>query len=408
MDADEITTSNLIDQLASIRFGNASSQTKKRLERDLKRFRRVTNAEISETAIENWFRPQGADPLRARSIGFLHDYFTHNVKKGSLSAKNQQELYGLIEEFLRPPAYSKSPSTQTASSPVERHDSFVTAMINMILEKGNRGDERELDDFFYCSPSASRQAEDQSYYAMYRHSTTGGILNTFLVLKKPLLDMTTFYSFVMFVRGGPEFHPDVVRESQGLILKYDSCYQLFGYTYRLPNDDARGRGASFEQRLFAKTQPRALEIIALEYADINLDRGLFSGAVMTIGAQNQPVLARGAFLHLGTSQSMKRIISDKTIEPTEMRVDELSEDLRKMVARLQGEGTERFPGKLGREVLRPDWMDVGAKTLAEEILTMTDNAPAWETSPANKDRVDAPHGRGAIETFSKSGNRPRP
>jgi hypothetical protein len=91
-----------------------------------------------------------------------------------------------------------------------------------------------------------------------------------------------------------------------------------------------------------------------------------------------------------------------------MRVEQLADDLRGIVARLDEIGCKKFPSKLGREVERSDWQTEGSNRLAGEILAMLDNTPAWETSGENPNPPKGPHGRGAIETFSRSGTRPRP
>ena len=407
----EVSPETVIDNLAFIRFGSISEESRRRLKRTLKRFRQTARTRISETAIENWFREPGPDhqrshPIRGSSLAFLHEFLTRQIERQRLAAEEQRELYGMVEQFLRPAQLSSAPRSPEN---VRTSDILLSIIVDTILDKGRRAERQEIDDFFYCSPVDGAQTEsDHSFYVLYRYSTTGGIVKMFFVCRRPQRNFTSFYSFRCFLRGGSEFQPDVVRESQGVILKFETCYQFVGFTYRVPGDHVTGAHHGAEGQIRGLLRPRLIEILAAEYGDIDLERGLFPAEMLTMGASNQPLITRVALLHLGTVHSLGRNISHEDVGPTEMRIEHLGDDLRMLVSRLNELGCEKFPSKLGREVARHDWSTEGSDRLTKEIIAMLDNTPAWETSIGNPNLPKELHGRGAIETFSRSGTRPRP
>lgn len=112
----QITGANVLRGLVRLRYGAASPDGRARLQRDLKRFRALSNSKISDTAIDNWFRRGAGGPQRGRSITFLFDYFIRNVTLSGSATKEQKNLYTAVTEFLRPPAHvSVAPEPQNSS-----------------------------------------------------------------------------------------------------------------------------------------------------------------------------------------------------------------------------------------------------------------------------------------------------
>jgi hypothetical protein len=393
---------NIIDQLALLRFGTLSADSKVRLKRELKRYRRSSDAQISSPAIDNWFNDSGATPYKTGSIAFLHGYLIANIKP----APEHRDLYDSLESSLRPP--KNRPHSRPVAHSLREGNLYVVGMINTILDRGRRSDRNEIDDFFYCSPDNTVISEkDHSFYVVYRYSTKARIVKEFLVCKRPQKDLSSSFSFLRFMRGDRNVLPELFRESEGVILKWETTYEFLGFNYRVSSDDTDEPAESVTRRMIAKSRPGGVELMAFEYDEIGVEHGLFSGLAMTVGALNQPIVARVAMLHLGTVGSLGRGISHQDVQPTVFDVNGLANDLRSSVSRLQKLGCNKFAPKLNNAVARSDWNDRGSARLAEEINTMLDNTPGWETSPTNQNRPKEPHGRGAIETFTRTGNRPR-
>src|SRR5262249_7355645 len=159
--------------------------------------------------------------------------------------------------------------------------------------------------------------------------------------KRPQKNLSTSFSFLRFMRGDRNVLAELVRESEGVILKWETSYEFLGFSYRMPSDDALGPDYPGE-RLRAKLRPRGIELMAFEYAEIEIEHGLFSGLTMTTAAVNQPVIARVAMLHLGTVSLLGTNISDEDVQPTVFNVSDLAPDLRSLVARLQNIPCKRF------------------------------------------------------------------
>ncbi len=102
----QISAANVLRCIARLRYGTDSSERRKHLQRDLKRFRALSDAEISDTAVDNWFRRNAAGPQRGRSIAFLYEYFSRNVALANSETKERRNLYAAVNEFLRPPKHS--------------------------------------------------------------------------------------------------------------------------------------------------------------------------------------------------------------------------------------------------------------------------------------------------------------
>jgi hypothetical protein len=114
----QISAANVLRCIARLRYGADSPEYRERLQRDLKRFRALSDAEISDTAVDNWFRRNTAGPQRRRSITFLHDYFSRNVTLANSATKERQNLHAAVAEFLRPPAHSNMPPRSMGSPAV--------------------------------------------------------------------------------------------------------------------------------------------------------------------------------------------------------------------------------------------------------------------------------------------------
>ena len=139
---------------------------------------------------------------------------------------------------------------------------------------------------------------------------------------------------------------------------------------------------------------------------------------MTIAAGHQPVVARMAFLHLGTRTSLGQKLSDRQVDLRELSAEELASDLKKTVQRLKKDHKcKTFGIHLQEAVSERNWETKGAQALAEHILRMIDNTPAWEIAQSSapaKGAAKKPRrrtnwakfgARGALETFGPG--RPR-
>ena len=412
----EISNGNILEHLCGVRFGAASAENLRKLQDELQQFRKLHNTKPTRQGIDDWFKPKPTKPTRTDARQFLLGYVEATVDRDRLST-NQLSILEAVYAFLSGPDTSRaSPKAPIArpSKPDQLRtmlsDPVTVEIIKALIEKGRQGRGNEIDDFFYCSPQLPpNHGLDQSYYAVYRYSTiSGSILKTFLVCKQPPPHIPGPFSFVNFVRGGSNFQEDIVRESQGLILKYENAYHFLGYSYRISADKQTDPQGYRWRRKTAKANPLAIELLVTEYSDLRLERGLFSGLTFTIAAGTQPVAARIAFLHLATKGSIGREISDDDVIPTELESENLAKDLRDLIARLRSNSDGKLARLLQGLAGRADWTESGSESLANRIKQMIDNTPAWETSPDNPNQLKNAHAHGALETFGPRGSRPRP
>lgn len=411
----------VIAAICMLRYGDATPENLKILQAELQKFREKNDDKPSRTAVDGWFREGGYKPRRREARELLLRYVKAKINPDTFSEEDRaryDELVGGLRSDIKADGADGALQGRSVGGSKERELEFVTeTIVRILLKEGEREPDRELADFFYCSPTQQEDAEsgafdstDQSYYALYRYSTVNNaVLKSFLVLKKRKPGVTRFYSYLNFLRGGTESEPDIVRETTGVILKYESAYHLFGYNYRVSSDRSTDPAGYAARRIEAKRHPRGLELMAIEYDDIKLDRGLVSGVALTVAAVDQPVAARVAMLHLGTLKSLGQVVTDDDVVPDEITAEMLGSDLRDLVKRLQEKGCARFGGKLQRAASREGWDADGSEALAEEIRRMLDNTPAWEmtASARNLEPIKTPRARAAIETFAKGSGRPR-
>lgn len=234
-------------------------------------------------------------------------------------------------------------------------------------------------------------------------------LKSFLVVQKPVKDLRKIFVFNHFVWGGvnASYTSHIFRECEGFIIKMAKAFYFIGYNYTVPADKRQEPEFYKRQRATAKWTPNGIGIIALEYDDVHASPGLFGGLTMTLAAMAQPVTSRIAMLHLGTKQSLGRIISDDIVVPGEMEPELLAEDLKITVGKLRQAGCRRFGLVLEGASSSAEWETKDSAILADRIKQMIDNTPAWEFSQYERSgRKKRRHSaRGAIETFGES--RPR-
>jgi hypothetical protein len=398
-----LTGRNLIAEICSVLYGGNLKDNKERLRTALyDHLRSMRMKPISRQAIKHWLDDEGAQVTRPQAIAFLHDFLSHAVVEKQLPAA-AIDTYRQLVMYTARFANIDYGSNRIADAHIEeiKNNNGIVRIISNILAIDRFSLRDERNDLFY--PSSENLPNDQSYYLVYRHSTTErAVLKTFLVCKSPQRNFINAHSFVQFIRGGKDFHPDVVKESQGLILKLEKAYYWIGYNYRVRLEDDHP-GYQFA-RIEAKRRPISLELMVTEFDDIGLDRGLFPGLIATTAAMNQPVVGRAAMLHLGTSQSLGKFISHDLVQPSEIRPEELEGDLQETVGRMRNNGCLRFGRSLDHSLRGGNWTSVGAAQLAKRILQMIDNTPAAEATGEA-----AVHARGAIETFGDvPGSRPRP
>lgn len=257
---------------------------------------------------------------------------------------------------------------------------------------------------FLRSPTPWPRA-DETYYVVYRHSTdNGAIVKSFLVVQTPQKAATMNWGFNHFVQGGPDFHPEVSRISEGVVLSFASSYALLGYSYDV--DALAFKTLNPADRAPYRSDVRGIELIAIEETDVKNAKQLFGAVTQTQAASGQPVIARVALLYVGSSSTLRRPISHLSVNPTELSDATLETDIEETIANLRKSG--RLPGSL-LDIKRTDGRAFKRQvaSLAARILAMIDNIPAWEVSPRNRTPSTKPSGRGAIETYSRQG-RPRP
>jgi hypothetical protein len=402
-----VTGANVLKRLAELVFGDTAPENLAALRDALVRFQR-SDKRVSRTAVANWFKENGSIPDRDHSRGFLRAYLYTALDARSLSPE-RQTAWNEIDAFLRAAPLTKVDQSDRAGSRRTQPDSIATAFIDVLLRKGVYGRVGEIDDLlFYCSPHAERSPNDQSYYLAFRYSTIkGAIVKTFFVCSRPRGGVEWFTTR-HFTRGAPEDNPDVVRESRGVVLSYGKSLLFLSYTYTIPFERASDPEGFSNAQFAAMANPRALELFSVESEDGAREKGLLSAVTFSSAALDQPLVGRLALLHLGTAASLGRRIRDDDVRPTELPSDRVGGDLQHTVNHLQNLGCVSFGSTLQRVVAR-GWDTEASEALANRILGMIDNTPAWETSHSNLSRVAEGRAHGALETYSPiPGNRPRP
>jgi hypothetical protein len=368
--------------------------------------RKKTGAAISELAIDGWFDDPPAKPTKDVAHAFLLSFLITHTDVLGLSPEDRL-LWDRLEFTLSNPARRRDHPAAVATPPnPSTMQLYGGAIADILLDRSRRDGRDELEDFFYCSPrNLPFEQLDQSYYFLYRFASTGRVIRTFVVFKRPQPQLVSSFTFVTFMRSDPDRFSDWHRESEGLVSKWEWSYQLIGFSYRTNSIFVDDPEQNVAARRDAKKRPRHIELYAFEYAEIDLEPGLFSGVTFTSAASNQPVVARVAMLHLGTSSSLGKVLSHKEAKPRVFDPEELQNDLKESVKDLRDFGCSGFAPKLNAAATHPAWDNARSAALAKELLTMLDNTPAWERmhSPSAEAR-----GRGAIGSFTRGDQKLRP
>lgn len=208
---------------------------------------------------------------------------------------------------------------------------------------GHSAESRQLLALDFLRSPAPWPREDEAYYAVYRHSTdNGAIVKTFLVVQTPHRSGTRNWGFHHFLQGGPKFHGEISRISEGVVFAFPPSYLLLGFSYNI--DVLHFRTLSPADREPFRRDIRGLELIAIEEADVKNAKRLFSGVMQTQAASGQPVVARAAFLYLGSSSANSRQLPHLAVKPTEIHDRDLEDDVAELVRSLRKEGP--LPGSL--------------------------------------------------------------
>jgi hypothetical protein len=369
---------------------------------------RAGDPTVSLPAIRSWLRDGGSAtrPTRTAAMRFLRGFLLWmTANEPAVPAERKAVLEAVIRLLSR---YDTVASAATPSAAAGRSPRDAAKGLNPIIGRAFQNlllasdrISRQVDrDLF--RDSSSKEGPDHSYFLMFRHSTNrGAILKSFLVCQKPEPAVVNSYGFNMFIWGGqaPEFHGHIFRETEGLILKSEKSYYLLGYDFSVPVDKRRDPQEYGRLRPFYREHPNGMGLTSIEYDDIDQRPGLFGGVTMTVAAGRQPVIARVAFLHLGTSSRMGAKLSDHIVQPTELYDHQLSGDLRRTVERMQAAGCTRYGIDLEQRVQSRNWRRGGPSRLARRLTEMIANLPAWDQAQLEASESALPMGRGAIESY---------
>jgi hypothetical protein len=350
---------------------------------------------VSPSGIRNWLRPvgQSKSPKR-KGKTFLRDYLRWFLTSPHVSQAASPESLWRIEQFLT----RTLPQPKTPAPPLDR---VVATRMQHLFDVSSRNPRPVATDLF--REGDPNDDNDSSYFLHYRHSTNwGSVMKSFIVLHKPDPKIFSHYGFDHFIHGGERFKTGhIFRECEGAILKMQTSYYFLGYNFTVKANKQTEAALYARLREEAKEAPNGIGVTSVEYADIDADPGLFAGVTMTIAAEYQPLVGRAALLHLGTRSSLGCEIRDTDVDPMELDPRDLANDLKKMIDRLKAKGCERFGMHLQTLVNTKTWDRSGSRRLAQDILAMIDNTPAWEIQRGSK----AGRARGALESFGKK--RPR-
>lgn len=374
---------------------------------------------VTAAALRNWVLPHGtgrrvSTPKRHDAISFLMDYLYWLADVHPKIVEANADAINSIKATLRSIIEPSHKTIFNPNIPFESadelflHDHTVLAVVRSLVYASTRNTRSERDDLFR---GGADDGEDASYYVMYRYSTNrGDVLKSYIEFRTPDDGSNTF-SFNHCIWGGRDPHllsidsmnSHIFRETEGAIAKFDTSYYLIGYHFNVPVNKREHLGRYNIIRNKRRERPEGLEFIAIEYDTIRQNPGLMSGLIMTLAANQQPVIARVALLHVGTRTGLGVAISDETIRPKELSGTDLADDLVAMVDTIRDVGIASMSEFL--QILTSDcsWGETGARSLADAILNYIDNTPAWELKTPTR---RAHHARGALETIGKP-ERPR-
>jgi len=406
-------TGNILEEIHRVRYGKSiefgnHTEFFKELGAYQRSLERTGKPSVSLPAIRSWLAAgRRTSPKRADAMRFLHGYLEWIRSKGlvkSLANPELETLERLLSRFERAPREAVQTLRNLAfGDQAEALEPVVARTLHSLIAASNKNTRPVSNDLFH--DSGAWQEKDHSYFLLYRYSTNNGaILKSFLVCQKPEKNIMSNYGFNQFIWGGrqPEFRQHIYRECEGIIMSFPRAYYFLGYNYMVPADKRRDPELYRKLRPEAKENPNGMVLIAAEYDDINLRPGLFGGITMTLAAASQPIVARVAFVHLGTRSRLGVEVRDEDVEPTELYAKDVAPDLRNVVERLKAKGSKRLGLELAQRTVRSNWLRKGSTSLARDIVRIIDNTPKWERTSKARERhssANRTESWGALEIF---------
>jgi hypothetical protein len=356
---------------------------------------------VTVPTIRNWL---GSDPPVPKHNGrrFLLSYIKHLLRNDASSDVVRAEDLAAIGKYLAATLPEEGDSDGTPPTAVM--EIFGAGRIQRLVNYTLEFKRSIAADFFRDADPAS--LFDFSYYLMYRHSTNhGDILKSFLVVKKADPRVSKHFAFNHFIWGGHPVNKHIFRECEGVILKFEKSYYLIGYNFVVKADKRRYPKQYADMRDAAKETPNGMGVLSVEYGDVDASPGLFPGLTITLGAGHQPVMARAALLHIGTRSGLGCQVSDVDVLPDEIQPNRVAGDLMDIVGRLGDMGAAKLGADLRDVVVNGKPDRARAAKLADRIVGMIDNLPAWEKTRRRRKGDPELRARGAIESYGE--RRPR-
>jgi hypothetical protein len=401
-----ITDAELVEAIHAARFGTALKRGDDIKKKENPYFRELCvfaknqrNAKlpaVSEPTVRNWLSTEPPTPNENGKVFLLH-YVRHILRAPGLGDVKSIEALSQVQQHL----VSILPDDKASDDPskVPILDEIGIDRVRLLFNYSRYNSRPIARDLF--RDGEPKQERDYSYFLLFRYSTNRGeLLKSFLVVKKPDSRLSNHYAFNHFIWGGAR-HRHIYRECEGAVLKLEKSYYFMGYNFIVKANKRDNPARYAELRDEAKETPNGMGLIAAEYTDVESSPGLFSGVTMTLAANHQPVLARIAFLHLGTKSGLECEVSDGDVEPNELAPARLARDLRQTVKHLIDKGAKQFGTEVQAALSEGKLSQAAAGNMANQILSIIDNTPAWERTR----RGSKPQARGALEPFGPG--RPR-
>ena len=377
----------------------------------------ASNQGVTAGTIRNWLAATPREP-NANGRRFLLRYLKHLISDQLVAAGMEADaaaFHRFLQETVPERRVTEGKRVDVANNADSAVDRIVMDRLGHLFRASRANNRSITNDLFHNGDPHDNT--DWSYFFVYRYSTNRGeLLKSLLVVQKPDSAFRDF-GFNHFVWGGKEKgqNRNVFRECEGAVLALERAYYFLGYNFVVGANKRTSDVTLYEKaRRVAKRHPNGMGLLSAEYEEITRDAGLFSGVTMTIAAGHQPVVARIAFLHIGTKTGLGHGLSDRDVDLRELEADKLAADLKSTVHRLSRKhACKRFGIHLQDAIAEKNWRTKGATALADRILEMIDNTPAWEIAQSvpvarrsNKAKPPRkPVARGALETFGPG--RPR-
>jgi hypothetical protein len=275
---------------------------------------------------------------------------------------------------------------------------------HLLKQGAERMPPRAKNDFFPITVDAPWPRPDQSYYLLFRHSTVhAAILKTFLVIETPESGQVSSWTFRHFNCGGDEerFAKNFSHDTMGAIFNFGTTYYFLGTIFPTHNKRLERQARESSSKAYGD-DVRGIEMICFEQNEIVLNLGLFSGVTISQAASGQPIVGRVAALHLGSWAKSGDKIWDEHVKPTERDDAKFEEDLRITLKNLAEIGHKLTGGEIAPLFAGAKFNEELCNILSQKIRVMIDNRSAGEPREASTQN------RGAIETYSEAGPRPRP